>query len=53
MMTKQILRRAINLQGDCKHKYLEIQKKLGIRSGTDVFRFLINYFYDREIKGRE
>ena len=52
-MVKQILRRAINLQGETKEKFLEIQKKLGIRSGTDVFRFLVNYYYEREIKKHE
>jgi len=46
---KRILRLAVNLKGLQAKKFLEVQKYLGIESGTDVMRFLITWFHKREI----
>jgi hypothetical protein len=43
---KDRLRLAVNLDGKIAKRFLEIQEKLGIKTGTDVVRFLINRYYD-------
>ena len=39
------LRTFVNLKGETKTKYLEIKKRLGIQSDTEVMRFLIANYY--------
>jgi hypothetical protein len=43
---KDKLRLAVNLDGSTAKRFLEIQEKLGIKTGTDVVRFLIHRYYD-------
>jgi len=46
MNQKQKLRLAVNLDGELMTQFLDVQKKLGIKSYTDVIRFLIKWYYD-------
>jgi len=51
----KVLRIAVNLEGNVKDQFLEIQKIIGIRSHTDTFRFLITNFYrelQKELEGK-
>ena len=52
-MAEGILRLAVNLKGKNAKRFLEIKDKLGIRSGTDVLRWLINWYYESEMVKRE
>jgi len=40
----KVLRIAINLEGEMKKEFLEVQQKLGIKNRTDVLRWLIRYY---------
>lgn len=46
MTNKDRLRLAVNLEGKNAKRFLAIQEKLGIKSGTDVVRAIINKYYD-------
>jgi len=45
----EVLRIAINLEGENKTQFLEVQKKLAIRNRTDVLRYLIKWFFDTQL----
>ena len=52
-MVEEVLRLAVNLKDKNAKRFLEIKDKLGIRSGTDVVRWLINWYYDSEMVKKE
>ena len=52
-MAKTFLRLAVNFVNKNRDRFLAIKEKLGIKSGTDVLRFLVNYYYEREIEKHE
>jgi len=47
------LRIAVDLEGHVKDQFLIIQKMLGLKSYTDVFRFLITDFHRRNLERKE
>jgi len=46
----KMLRIAVNLEGNVKEQFLEIKRKLGLKSHTDVFRFLITNYHEIKVK---
>jgi len=46
MSKEERLRLAVNLEGEMVRRFLEVQKKLGIKSYTDVVRYLVKWYYD-------
>jgi len=47
-----LLRIAVNLEGNVKKQFLEVRKVLGIRSYTDVLRFLITDYYRKKAQAK-
>ena len=49
----EVLRIAINLNDEIREKFEQVQKALGIKNRTDVLRWLINWYHNKEVKKDE
>lgn len=52
MKKDEVLRIAINLEGQIKQEFLEVQEFLGLKNRTDVLRYLIRWFRKNEVSSK-
>lgn len=50
MSEKTVVRIAINLEGKIKDEFLAVKEFTGIKNNTDVLRYLVKWYHNKEIK---